>query len=50
MSKYIVQLFLDADNCTSMPCMNGATCINLLADFRCDCVQGWSGQLCDDGM
>ncbi|XP_053381244.1 sushi, von Willebrand factor type A, EGF and pentraxin domain-containing protein 1-like isoform X2 [Mercenaria mercenaria] len=39
-----------ANHCGSAPCQNGATCVNLLGDFRCDCLQGWSGQLCENDI
>ncbi|XP_045201085.2 sushi, von Willebrand factor type A, EGF and pentraxin domain-containing protein 1-like [Mercenaria mercenaria] len=38
---------ISVNHCSSTPCMNGATCVNLLGDYRCDCAQGWSGQLCE---
>jgi len=39
----------DAESCSSSPCENGATCENLLADFRCHCAPGWTGSTCELG-
>lgn len=39
-----------ANHCGSSPCWNGATCVDLLGDFRCDCAKGWSGQLCENDI
>jgi len=30
-----------------MPCANGATCIDLVGSFRCDCDVGFQGRLCE---
>ncbi|XP_060554668.1 fibropellin-1-like [Ruditapes philippinarum] len=29
-----------------MPCKNGATCVDLVNDFSCTCVPGYTGKLC----
>lgn len=45
---------LDVDECRSRPCMNAATCWDSTTDqtvpvdaFRCACVPGYSGIICD---
>lgn len=35
------------DRCSSGPCLNGGTCVDLGQDFTCLCPQGWSGLSCD---
>lgn len=35
------------DRCSSGPCLNGGTCVDLGQDFTCLCPQGWSGLTCD---
>uniref|UniRef100_A0A8C6SPB6 Coagulation factor VII n=1 Tax=Neogobius melanostomus TaxID=47308 RepID=A0A8C6SPB6_9GOBI len=38
------------DRCSSGPCSNGATCVDLGQDFTCLCPEGFSGLRCDLGM
>ena len=38
---------LDVDECTSSPCYNGGTCIDQVNSFRCDCVPGYGGPVCE---
>ena len=40
----------DFDDCSSVPCTNGGSCVNLgdfAGNFRCDCAAGWGGALCE---
>lgn len=40
--------FRQPKGCSSNPCQNGAQCTDLpFFQFRCDCPQGFSGDLCD---
>lgn len=40
---------MDRNECLDMPCMNGATCINLepRLRFRCICPDGFWGESCE---
>ena len=33
----------------SSPCKISGKCVNLPGSFRCDCTQGFTGKLCDQG-
>lgn len=37
----------EINECASSPCVNGATCINLLAAFACTCPAGFTGARCE---
>jgi EGF-like domain len=39
----------DVDECQSSPCLNGATCVDLVNGFQCRCADGWQGERCDQG-
>ena len=41
-------LLPDIDDCTPNPCLNGATCEDLVNGFNCQCVPGFQGETCDD--
>ena len=36
----------DIDDCSSGPCENGGTCIDLFNDFNCTCSLGFTGRNC----
>ncbi|XP_061094184.1 cubilin [Conger conger] len=36
--------------CSSNPCQNGGTCLNLLDAFHCICPSNWQGPLCSNDM
>ena len=36
------------DECTSSPCLNGATCVDDVASHSCDCAVGWAGTICQE--
>ena len=44
-----LNLFLDIDECLSQPCVNGATCIDLVNQYQCVCLSGMYGQACELG-
>ncbi|KAK3912487.1 Protein jagged-1b [Frankliniella fusca] len=39
---------INVDECASSPCLNGGTCVDLVAGFRCDCPPAWEGDYCQD--
>lgn len=38
---------LNADNCTSNPCLNGGTCTNTYGGYVCHCLDTWTGSNCE---
>ena len=48
-SLYGCFLFLDIDECLSVTCLNGGTCINEIGGFRCECPPGFRGDTCGIG-
>lgn len=36
----------DIDYCAELPCLNNGTCIDLLNDYNCNCMDGFSGANC----
>ena len=38
---------MDIDECSSSPCMNGASCDNGENQFECRCAPGFDGTICD---
>ena len=50
--EYVHLLCLkDVDECEfePSPCQNGATCINTMRSYVCDCETGWIGYNCSEG-
>lgn len=41
-----ISQLLVQDNCVSMPCKNGGTCIDRYNSFSCICPTGWEGSEC----
>lgn len=37
---------LTEDNCESMPCQNGGSCMDIYDGFVCKCTDSWTGQTC----
>ena len=37
----------ERDDCASSPCQNGGTCVDEVADFRCECLEGFLGRHCE---
>lgn len=39
----------DIDECDSDPCLNNATCNDLINGYNCSCAAGFDGILCENG-
>jgi jagged-like protein len=39
-------VFADTDDCNANPCRNNGTCVDRIADFECNCKNGWKGKTC----
>ena len=42
--------FLEINECQSNPCLNGATCSDILLGYTCICSAGFTGTLCETGI
>ncbi|XP_013398205.1 probable G-protein coupled receptor 158, partial [Lingula anatina] len=40
----------DIDDCAEKPCKNDATCIDLVASYRCICLPGFTGKDCETNI
>ena len=40
---------LDIDECESNPCKNGASCVDGIGSYTCNCPQGYTGDECEIG-
>lgn len=38
--------YTETNECAPMPCENGGSCTDLHLDFRCDCIDGFEGDVC----
>ena len=43
-------LQIQIDDCESQPCLNGATCIDGISGFTCQCTSGFRGHFCQDNI
>ena len=41
---------VDINECSSNPCMNGATCTDAVNSYTCACVAGYTGLNCETGQ
>ena len=41
--------FTDINECSSNPCKNNGTCIDLVGEFKCYCMPGFNGSACETG-
>ena len=46
---YCLLFYTVVDRCDPNPCQNGAICTNLGTSFQCQCLDGFTGTLCDNG-
>ena len=42
-------VLVDINECSSSPCMNGATCTDAVNSYTCACVAGYIGTHCEPG-
>lgn len=47
--KHIATFPADIDECQSSPCAYGATCVDEINGYRCNCPPGRSGPRCQEG-
>lgn len=41
---------VNIDDCSSQPCLNGATCRDDVGKFECTCLPGWAGLRCENDV
>ena len=41
------QCEINNDDCKSLPCLNNATCVDLIANYTCSCPSGFTGLHCE---
>ena len=47
---YLFHVFVvDVNECGSSACLNGATCLDLVNGFQCQCPVGYTGTFCQTG-
>ena len=44
-----VMIFLDIDECATIPCQNGGSCTDQVNGYTCNCVDGYYGNDCETG-
>lgn len=42
-------IILDINECEVQPCQNNGTCIDLINNYQCDCMDGFNGTNCTTG-
>ena len=42
-------LLPDIDDCVGVSCSNNGTCVDMVDDYTCNCVEGFTGQHCETG-
>ncbi|XP_072047038.1 uncharacterized protein [Amphiura filiformis] len=45
--KIIKSEVSDTNECTSTPCLNGGQCVDDVNGYECQCLPGWTGQICE---
>ena len=46
----MLKLFLDIDECASAPCQNSGSCTDIVNGYICNCVNGYDGTNCENGI
>ena len=44
---FLFLFFLDINECSSSPCLNGGTCVDLVNKFQCNCIAYIIGIRCE---
>lgn len=44
----LILFFYFVDDCAERPCLLGANCTDLVADFKCACPSGFTGKRCHE--
>ena len=47
--KHCYFRFEDIDDCSSVTCANGGTCVDGVNQYSCACQEGFTGNLCESG-
>ena len=47
--KNLHLLSTEINECASLPCFNGGTCVDKLNSFECTCNSGFQGKHCESG-
>ena len=45
--SFLIFFILDINECEFFPCENNGTCIDLIDQFTCQCVAGYTGDHCE---
>ena len=40
----------DVVECKSHPCKNGGTCTDVVNGYKCKCIPGFTGVICESSM
>ena len=48
-SLILCDFFVDIDDCVSHTCTNGASCVDGINTYSCNCAAGFSGAYCETG-
>lgn len=49
MSTIFLCCKIDIDECASNPCLNNATCLDMVNSYACNCPFDWAGTHCEIG-
>ena len=44
---FVYDFFSDINDCKGDVCQNSGTCVDLINNYRCECVPGFSGDNCE---
>jgi hypothetical protein len=47
---FIIHAIIDIDDCSTGPCLNGATCNDGIDGYTCTCAPGYTGYHCGIGQ